>query len=286
MRITINKLTNFQISKLWLLIIAGLLVAVHLHLAWQAGLANLVVTTILFTTAIYLRIQQRFVDLNLGSDRTSQFLACLIILWIFLSVLFLPTPEYVIRLLPLITGFTLAILASGIKEIKQYWLELILLLILAIPLESLIEPINQIFHITTLLAQFSTFILWYLGFDVTRQGEFIILPTKATWVGPNCSGVLTILWMLQLGLLFLVMFPTKPIHKILVPLAAIAIVIFVNGIRIAIMSYMAAHNYALFEILHSDKAQIFSTIPLLLFAAFCKFLHQQQLGKPSSIKTE
>lgn len=286
MRVTINKLTNLKNEKLWLLIFTGLLIAVHLHLAWQAGLANLVVTTILFTSAIYLRIQKRFVDLRLESDRTSQLLGYLIILWIFLTISFLPTPEYVIRLLPLITGFTLAILASGIKRIKQYWLELILLLVLAIPLERLIEPINQNFQITTLLAQFSTFILWYLGFDVTRQGEFIILPTKATWVGPNCSGILTILWMLQLGLLFLVMFPTKPIHKILVPVAAIAIVIFINGIRIAIMSYMAAHNYALFEIMHSDKAQIFSTIPLLLFAAFCKFLHQQQLEKPSSIKTE
>lgn len=286
MRVTIDKLTNLKNEKLWLLILTGLLIAVHLHLAWQAGLANLVVTTILFTTAIYLRIQKRFVDLKLESDPTSQFLSYLIILGILLTVFFLPTPEYVIRLLPLITGFTLAILASGIKRIKQYWLELILLLVLAIPLERLIEPINQNFQITTLLAQFSTFILWYLGFDVTRQGEFIILPTKATWVGPNCSGILTILWMLQLGLLFLVMFPTKPIHKILVPVAAIAIVIFINGIRIAIMSYMAAHNYALFEIMHSDKAQIFSTIPLLLFAAFCKFLHQQQLEKPSSIKTE
>ncbi|OKH39374.1 cyanoexosortase A [[Phormidium ambiguum] IAM M-71] len=286
MRVPIYKLTNLQTGKLWLLIIAGLLISFHLHFAWQAGLTNLVVTTILFTTAIYLRIQKRFVDLRLESDRTSQILALTIIMVILLKSLFWENSEYVIRLLPLIIGFTLAILASGIKGIKQYWLELILLLLLAIPLEALIEPINQTFQITTLLAQFSTFILWYLGFDVTRQGEFIILPTKATWVGPNCSGVLTILWMLQLGLLFLVMFPTKPIHKILVPVAAIAIVIFINGIRIAIMSYMAAHNYALFEILHSDKAQIFSTIPLLLFAAFCKFLHQQQLEKSSLIKTE
>jgi cyanoexosortase A len=286
MRASINKLTNFHIGKLGLLPLAGFLVAVHLHSAWQAGLANLVVTTILFTTAIYLRLQKRWGDLRLESDRISQSLAFLIIIWIFFKCILLPTPEYVIRLLPLITGFALAILASGIKGIKQYWLELILLLALAIPIEALIEPINQIFGITTLLAQFSTFILWYLGFDVVRQGEFIILPTKATWVGPNCSGVLTILWMLQLGLLFLVMFPTKLIHKILVPVGAVAIVLLVNGIRIAIMSYTAAHNYELFEFLHSDKAQIFSTIPLLLFAAFCKFLLQQQLEKPNSIKTE
>lgn len=282
MRASIDKLANFQIGKFWLLILGGFLIALNLHLAWQAGLTNLVVTTILFVTAIYLRIQKRLVDLRLESDRISQFLASLIILGIFLKLIFLPTPEYLIRLLPLIIGFTLAILASGIKGIKQFRLELFLLLVLAIPLESLIEPINQTFNITTLLAQFSTFILWYLGFDVTRQGEFIILPTKATWVGPNCSGVLTILWMLQLGLLFLVMFPTKGIHKILVPVGAVAIVIFVNGIRIAIMTYMAAHNYAIFEILHSDKAQIFSTIPLLLFAAFCKSLIQQKIEKISN----
>ncbi|MFB2877683.1 cyanoexosortase A [Floridanema aerugineum] len=275
MRSYFGKLSNFQIGKILLLIFGSFLVALTLNSAWQAGLINLVVTTILFTSAIYLRIQKRWKDLRLKSDRLSQTLAFIIIIWIFLQCI-LPTPEYVIRLLPLITAFALAILASGIKGIKQYWVELMLLLGLAIPLEALIKPINQTFGITTLLAQFSTFILWYLGFAVTRQGEFIILPIKSIWVGPNCSGILTILWMLQLGLLFLVMFPTKLIHKILVPVGAIAIVIFVNGIRIAIMSYMAAHNYAVFEFLHSDKAQIFSTIPLLLFAAFCKSLIQKE----------
>lgn len=276
MRAFIPPIQHLQLPKIWLLPIAGCLIALHFHQTWKAGLTNLVVTSILFFAAIFLRLSKRTNTLNLESTVFSRMLGiCAIALLLYNSIP-IPNEHFPIRLFPFISALGIALLASGIKGLKQYWQELMLLLVLGVPLEALIQPINEIFGVTTLLAKFSTFILWYLGFDVSRQGEFIILQTKATWVGPNCSGILTMLWMVQLGLLFLVMFPTKLLHKILVPVAAILIVVIVNGIRIAIMSLLAAHDYQMFEYWHSDKAQIFSTIPLLLFAGFCKFLIKQK----------
>jgi cyanoexosortase A len=271
MRTFLAPVQNFPVTKLWLLILAGGLIALHLHSSWEAKLANLVVTSILFVGAIAFKLKQKQSTLNLESNLLSKIIGAFLVAFVFLSQAFLPSYDFLIRLLPLISGLGLALIASGIKGLKQYWQELMLLLVLAVPLELLIEPVNNFFRITKVLAQISTFILWYVGFTVSRQGDLIILPERATWVGPNCSGVLTMLWMLQLAILFLATYPTNWQKKILVPTVAVLIVIGVNSIRIAIMALLAAYNYPAFEYWHSDNAQIFSTIPVLIFWRFCQF---------------
>jgi len=80
------------------------------------------------------------------------------------------------------------------------------------------------------------------------------------------------MWMVQLAILFLVIFPTTKIQKILVPITVVLIVLLVNRIRTAIMAVLAPHNYQTFEYWHSDNAQIFSTIPLLIFGFLCRYL--------------
>ncbi len=272
MRSFFAPVQNFQGAKFWLLVLAGGLIALHLHSSWEAKLANLIVTSVLFIGAIAFKLKHKYSTLNLESNLFSKIIGATLVALVFLNQAFLPNYDFLIRLLPFISGLGLALIASGIKGLKQYWQELILLLVLAVPLELLIDPVNQIFHITKILAKISTFILWYVGFQVTRQADLIILPERATWVGPNCSGVLTMLWMLQLGILFLTIYPTNWVKKVLVPIVAILIVFGVNSIRIAIMALLAAYNYPAFEYWHSDNAQIFSTIPLMLFWWFCQSL--------------
>ncbi|WP_226589655.1 hypothetical protein [Microseira wollei] len=77
--------------------------------------------------------------------------------------------------------------------------------------------------------------------------------------------------MVQLAILFLVIFPTTKIPKILVSIMAILIVLLVPGIQTAILAVLAPHNYQTFEYWHSDNAQIFSTIPLLIFGFLCRY---------------
>ncbi|HAX74381.1 MAG TPA: cyanoexosortase A [Cyanobacteria bacterium UBA11372] len=276
MRTFLAPVQNLHLAKFWLLVLAGGLIALHLHSSWEAKLTNLVVTSILFFGAIIFKLKQKRSTLNLESNWFSKIIGVTLVAFVFFSQAFLPNNDFLIRLLPFISGLGLALIASGIKGLNQYWQELMLLLVLGVPLELLIEPVNQIFHITKLLAKISTFILWYIGFQVTRQGDLIILPEKATWVGPNCSGVLTMLWMLQLAILFLTTYPTNWRKKILFPVVAVLIVMGVNGIRIAIMALLAAYNYPAFEYWHSDNAQIFSTIPLLIFWWFCQSLRENR----------
>ena len=273
MRTFLAPVQNLHQAKFWLLVLAGGLIALHLHSSWEAKLTNLVVTSILFIGAIIFKLKQKCSTLNLESNLFSKIIGVALVAFVFFSQAFLPNNDFLIRLLPFMSGLGLALIASGIKGLNQYWQELMLLLVLAVPLELLIDPVNQIFHITKLLAKISTFILWYVGFQVTRQGDLIILPEKATWVGPNCSGVLTMLWMLQLAILFLTTYPTNWVKKVLVPAVAVLIVMGVNGIRIAIMALLAAYNYPAFEYWHSDNAQIFSTIPLMIFWWVCKILN-------------
>jgi len=106
--------------------------------------------------------------------------------------------------------------------------------------------------------------------------DTIITPQINVWIEPNCVGVVTIAWMLQLALLFLVTYLTKFWQKFLVPIVAVMIVWLFNGIfRIPILVLFAAYNYPLYEYWHSDEAQIFSTIPIMLLSGFCYWLLQQ-----------
>jgi cyanoexosortase A len=261
-----------QVPKFWLLALSGCLIALNLHLIMQAKLANLAVTMIIFVGAIAHRLHQRTSTLNFDSGWISKVLGGAIAFSTLFSVSVLPSSDILIRLLPFISALGLALIASGIKGLKQYWQELMLLLVLGIPLERLIDPINERTGITYLIAKFSTFLLWYVGFNVGRDGETIVMPIRATWVGPNCSGVLTMMWMLQLAILFLVMFKTRWHQKILLPIVAVGIVFLLNGVRTAVLAFFAAYNYPAFEFWHSDRAQVFSTIPILLFGMYCRYL--------------
>ena len=263
--------TNFCLLSLTVTILG-----LNLNLIGQARLTNLQVTTILYTGAIAFRFKNNSHGFNLESGIAGRILAICLIAMMFLNSSILPNYDLLIRCLPFISAFSLALLVSGIKGIKQYWQELMLFLVLAVPLERLVEPINQLTNVNVLMTKFSTFILWYVGFDVASQGDVIITPQTNVWIGPNCVGVVTIMWMLQLALLFLVIYPTKFWQKLLVPIVSVAIVWLFNGIfRIPLLVLFAAYHYPLYEYWHSDDTQFFSTIPILLLWGFCYWLLQQ-----------
>jgi len=271
-----SVIKRLSTTNFWLLTLTVTILGINLNLIGKAGLTNLQVTTLLYTGAIAFRFKNNSHAFNLESGLARRILAICIIATIFLNSPLLPNYELLIRCLPFISAFSLVLLISGIKEIKQYWQELMLFLVLAVPLERLVEPINQLTNVNVLMTKFSTFILWYVGFDVASQGDVIITPQINVWIGPNCVGVVTIMWMLQLALLFVVIYRTKFWQKFLVPIVAVTIVWLFNGIfRIPILVLFAAYNYPLYEYWHSDDAQVFSTIPIMLLSGFCYWLLQQ-----------
>ncbi|MBV8883024.1 MAG: archaeosortase/exosortase family protein [Chroococcidiopsidaceae cyanobacterium CP_BM_RX_35] len=62
------------------------------------------------------------------------------------------------------------------------------------------------------------------------------------------------------------LFPTKPLKKILMPVVAILTGFIINGIRVAMLAILAGSNQKMFEYWHTDKGEIFSIVSVLIFA--------------------
>jgi cyanoexosortase A len=275
---TPTYLRSFQaikISKFCLLGIAAGLMAIHLTITWKSDNSDLWGISVLFFAAVCSLIWKKCNTLNLKTEVISSVLGTLIIAF----VLFKSTspignfPNLVDKfsyVSPFISGIGLGLIASGFKGLKQYGQELILLFFLGVPhaiIPSLID-------ISIFTAQFATAILWYLGFEVSRQGVNVILPAGSVEVYSGCSGMVAILYLWGLASLFLVLFPTDWSKKILVPGVATLLAFVVNGGRVALMAVLAASsNMKAFDYWHTGAgSQLFAMTSVVIFCLFCFFL--------------
>jgi cyanoexosortase A len=279
------QLCSFQTlksSKFWLLGVAAGLIAIHLTITWKSDNTDLWGLSILFLAAVCSLIWKKRNNLNLETEIISSFIGTLIIA----LVLFKSTspigkfPDAIDKfhyVLPLISSVGLGLLASGFKGLKQYSQELIILFFLGIPQAT----IPSLIDISIFTAKFATAVLWYLGFEVSRQGVNVILPTGSVEVYSGCSGMVAILYLWGLAALFLVMFPTSWSKKILVPIVATLLAFMVNGGRVALMAVLAASsNKPAFDYWHTGGgSQIFAMTSVLIFGLFCFFLLQLNEAK-------
>lgn len=273
--VSVKPLTNF---KYWLLGIATGLITVHLTLTSRANDASLLGTSALFWSAICSLLWSRRNALILDSGVFSSFCGTLLIVLVLLKSLSVSGYDQFLRISPLISVLGVALLASGFKGLKQYWRELLIFCFLA-PSPG---AISLLIDISTFTAQFTTAILWYLEFEVSRQGVYINLPTGGVEVYPGCSGIENMLHLLGLAVLFLVMFPTTWLEKILVPVVAVFVAYVVNGARVALMVVLAASSnpQALYYWHKGDGSLLFSLISVLILGLFCLFLLRQ--GNPEN----
>ncbi|WP_346291967.1 cyanoexosortase A, partial [Sphaerothrix gracilis] len=168
-----------------------------------------------------------------------------------------------LRLLPFLSGLALAALAAGVRGFRLFWRELVILFFLGAP--SVVAAF--VTDISPATARFSTFLLWYSGFDVMRQGLVIALPGGGVEVYYGCSGMESITYLLGLSAVCLVMFPISGIKRWLTPFIAIAIGFFINAIRVALMAVLAAsENKAAFDYWHEgDGSLLFGLVAVLFF---------------------
>lgn len=271
-----NSLKLLHKPKYWLLGIAVSLIAIHLTLVGKTAPTFFLGTSVLFWAAIASRIWEKRHNFTISSNVFSRCFGTTLLGLVLLKSLSLAEYDPFLRLSPLLSALGLGLIAFGLKELKQHWQELLLLLVLAVPTELLYEPLNQLIHLPKFTAIFSSLVLWYLGFNVSLQGETIILPTGSLFVGPECSGIVTQLWLLQLAMLLVVIFPLNWIQKILVPVVAVTTGFVVNGFRIAKLAVFAASNIEAFHYWHSERAQIFSMLSVLIVGLFCLLIIRQE----------
>lgn len=265
MTICFPKIEPLKHSKFLLVGVAAGLIAIHLHITWENDNSDFLVTSVIFWVAVCSLLWKRRHTLNLETGVLSTCLGALLIVMVLIkSTSFSISFPYIS---PLISAFGIGLIASGFKGLKQYRPELIALFFLGIPHVTLFWLID----ISELTAKFAAFVLWYLGFEVFRQGFSLALPTGGLEVYPGCSGMMNILDQLRLAVLLLVMFPAEDRKKILVPVVAMLIGFMVNGVRVVLLTVLAAsHNQQAFEYWHvGDGSLIFSTLSVLILCLFC-----------------
>lgn len=268
-----------QNYKFWLFGLTVGLATLHLNLVWiMTGNVDQLSVSILCWVAFLTMIWKKRNTLYLDSDIVSGLCGLLLIALILIkSTSLIWFESDFIKISCLVSFVGLGLLASGVKNLKQYWQELLILIILLLPVELLLQHIEQIVNVSLLSAKFSNFVLWYLGFEVFRKDVSIILPTGAIEIYPACSGLNAILLLLRLAVLFIIVFPIPWYQKILVPAVAIFLAFIINVVRLVLMAVVVASaNQQAFQYWHGEGgSQIFSTISILMFGMFCHYLIQQ-----------
>jgi cyanoexosortase A len=269
-------LTLLQNSKFCLFATTVGLSALHLSLTWRLnGEIDPLIVGVLFWGAILCLLWRKQDKINLESDIFSSFFGTLLITLVLVkSISLFWVESSFLRIVPMIAALGLGLLASGVKGLKQYWRELIIVLLLSLPESSFLQIIEELFKVTTLTANFAVLLLWYLGFSVSRQGTNIILPNGSVSVAVFCTGISNALLLLKLSVLFILLFSTDWLKKILVLIASVFIAFVTSGIRVALMAVVVSNQEA-FKYWHGPQGnQIFATISILIYGLFCRFLLQ------------
>ncbi len=270
----IKWLNHLQEPKYWLLGIASGLIILQLTLTSRTENADLFGTMFLFWGVVCFLISERYQTLTLESGIFGTFFGASLIFLILLKSSSISGYDFFIRVMPFLSGISLALLASGTKGLKQYWQELFILAYTAIP-PGLIGIFVDVAKLT---AKFSGFLLHYLGFEVVRQGAFLILEKGSVEVNHGCSGVNAILQLLGLAIVFLLMFPTTTGQRIVVPIVALLIAFVVNAARVGLLAVLVSLSQReAFKYWHEGNGSvIFSMIAVFIFGIFCWFAILQE----------
>ncbi|WP_375491594.1 cyanoexosortase A [uncultured Nostoc sp.] len=263
------SLTN---AELWLLGIGGLLLAINLTLVLRHGVITNTYINFLFFISIYSLLQENRHNLILESGIFSSCLGTLMLVVVFINSTFQINVGVLSLFTPLMSGFGLALLASGYQGLKQYRKELLVLGFLTI--RNLLVLLPYRVDISLLAAKLSTAILWYTGFQVSRSGVIIHLPRGSIEVYPGCAGIDVMMDLLSLAVLFIFLFNLSLQQKFIVPIVAATLGFIVNGFRVALMAILVAQgDKQAFDYWHlGDGSLVFSMISTLFFGCFCWFL--------------
>ncbi|MEH1789745.1 MAG: cyanoexosortase A [Nostoc sp.] len=263
---------SLKSTKLWLLGIGSSLIAINLTIVLRYGTLTSACINFLFFITIYISVQEKRHNLTLESGIFSSFLGTLLLVLVFINSTFSINSGAVFLFLPLMSGFGLALLASGCKGLKQYRKESLILGFITI--RSLLVLLPCKIDISLLTAKLSTAILWYTGFQVSRSGVIINLPTGSIEVYPGCAGIDVIIDLLSLAALFIFLFNLSLQQKFIVPIVAATLGFIVNGFRVALMVILVAQgDKQAFEYWHQgDGSLLFSMIATLFLGCFCWFL--------------
>ena len=264
----------FKRKLFGLIIIATGLVTLNMTLLWRLGDIAHFWMSIVFWLAVgsLLWEKQDILKQSEGkSDVLSTVAGTILIAFIlFKSAMVSSKFDPFLRLAPFLSGLGLSLIAVGFHSLKQYWRELVILFFHGIP-SVITLPLVGI--VTSITARFAYYSLWYVGFNVTRQGNYIALPTGRVFVDGGCSGIEAMNYLLGLSVVCLLMFPTKQ-NKALVIGVAMACGFIINAFRVATMALLVASNRLdWFKYWHEGEGSlVVGMVAVILFGIFYQYM--------------
>lgn len=282
--------TRLQDPKYWLLGVSAAAIVLHLTLVNRTNNSELFATAALFWLAAGSLVWDKQPDLGFKSGPIASAIGVTILAFAFHRSAALPSSEMILGSLPLLYALGTGLMASGLRELQRYWKEFVIFGLLAV--NPLIRLVLEALNLPSLTAKAATFILWYTGFQVQRQDVFLYMVKDGASVGRvevygACSGVQSILQMINIAVLFLLLTHVKLnwTKKILCIATAILLGFFVNSARVSLMAILVSlAQRSAFQFWHDGQGSlIFSVIAVLLFGTFCwiAFLRQPP-HKPDS----
>ncbi len=263
----------FSQSHFWLLSLLAGLYAIYLTLVVRHENVSHLAVSLLFGLAVLSLLHDKYQQLRYESGGQGHFVGILLILSVLWYSIYQADGGF-LRLLPLVSGLGVGLLAVGFKGLRQLTQELVLLFCLGVP--SVVAAFWL--DISPLTAQWARLLLLYLGFDVAGQGVDVQLPTGSVRVVYDCSGIDQMNYLLGLSVLGLVMFPlTGWFKQVLVPLVGVALGFVANGIRVALMAIFSVSNQATFELWHTGEGSyLFAFLAVLFLVFFYRWLLRQE----------
>ncbi|XHX81112.1 MAG: cyanoexosortase A [Stenomitos frigidus ULC029] len=269
-------MNRLQTTTFWLVSAGAALVALHLTLLGRSD--NPALSQELFSTCLLLwgvvgmLLWERRHTLVLQSGAIGGAIGGGLLLGLLLLSSTLPESGSFMRAFPLMTVLGLGLLASGVHGLYQYWKELLLFALLT--LNPLLELGLELLNLPKLTAQAATFMLWYTGFDVRREGLSLLLPTGRVDVYGACSGIQSMLQMFYISVLFVLLFALRSrVQQFLLVGLAVLIGFLVNAARVGLMAVLVAFSQKdAFTYWHTGNGSlIFAAIAVGLFGGFCWF---------------
>lgn len=276
----------FKRKLFGLIIIATALVTLNMTLLWKLGdIAHFYMSLVFWLAVGSLLWDKQDILKQRGEkfDILSTVAGTIIIAFIlFKSAIVSSKFDPFLRIAPFLSGLGLGLVAVGFQDLKKYWRELVILFFHGIP-SVITSPLVEI--ITSFTAKFAHVILWYLGFDAMREGNYVALPTGRVFVNGGCSGMEAMNYLLGLSVVCLLMFPTKQ-NKALVISLAVACGFIVNAFRVAGMAVLvASKRLDLFKYWHEGEGSLaVGMIAVILFGIFYQFMLKKD-SKISKIAT-
>lgn len=260
----------FHKGYFWILAVAAALVTIYFGLLWKAddvahlgmsGLFILAVGSIIWDKKETLKFKT-----NLGAILVAVLLiaASLYALTLNLKIRGIDL-NVVLRVMPFTFGIALALIASGFPGLRKYWRELAILFALGVPSAFLTQM-----NISPITAQFSSFMLWSIGYNVGLEGINLIMPNTTVLVAKGCSGIESINYLLGISVLYLIMFPLTRKYILIVPIVGVVIAFVVNLFRVAAMSILINYGRVeAFKYWHEGEGSlVVGVVAVFIFSVF------------------